>query len=64
MSDKIDEQLDFLFELARRNGSACTSTTDGHLIVLRKDTLNVLLEKNDSDVAVIFIKKQAEKQEN
>lgn len=55
-NDQLDAQIDFLIKLARTNGSASTVTTDGHLVVLRKDTLVAALENNDNDIVVIFIK--------
>lgn len=62
MSNDVAKTAEHLMELARLNGTACATVSDGHLIFLRRDVLANLAKQQVSDdhdeVAVIFIKRE------
>jgi hypothetical protein len=56
---KLDEVADYMLALVERNGAACASVSDGHVLVFRRDTLERLLADNDADLLSIFVKTTA-----
>lgn len=57
---KSDDPADFMFELVKKSGVACTTVSDGHVILIAKDRLKELLasvEAQGSEHCVIFIKR-------
>lgn len=53
-----DKKIDFLIESALKNGASCATVSDGHVIVIKKDTLKSLLDdKNTSEIVTIFVQK-------
>lgn len=59
VDDSKDDIAGFMNELVQRQGVACTTTDDGHVIMFSTATLEGLLEKSKaSGKAVIFIKRQ------
>lgn len=52
------KQIDYLISSAKLNGAACATVSDGHVLVLTKDKLRVLLEsKEDSEIVVVFVQR-------
>lgn len=62
MAVKTDSGIDYLLELADRDGIAVTSVTDGHVFVLTRKHVQGILKMMDdkvTDRAVIFVKRAA-----
>ena len=53
--DDNQRAIEHMVELAKLTGAACSSVSDGHVIVMRKDKLQTLLDQ-EGDVVVIFVK--------
>jgi hypothetical protein len=57
LTEKDDKQetVEYLVAMAKLTGAACSTVSDGHVIVMRKDKLQSLLDK-EGEVIVIFVK--------
>lgn len=59
MSDDTGAAADFLNELAEKNGVACATVDDGHVLIFKTETLERLLESSrKSGKVVVFVKRQ------
>lgn len=57
MKDDQQKAVEYMIELAKLQGAACSTVSDGHVIVIRKDRLKSLLdERGNGEVVVIFVK--------
>lgn len=60
MAVKTEDGTDFLIESAEKQGIACATVKDGHVLVFTKSHLEMLLKAvNDkgSDKCVVFVKR-------
>lgn len=59
MSDNsdIDSVADYLKDVMERDGASCTSVKDGHVILIKRNVIEELLENTSGDSIAIFIKK-------
>lgn len=58
MSTKSEDCADFLNELAERNGVACSTVSDGHVLVFTEKALESLLERaRENGKVVVFVKR-------
>jgi len=54
-----DKTVEFMVESAERQGAACISTSDGHVIMFRRDHLEELLKKNpDAKLLTVFVQRR------
>jgi hypothetical protein len=57
--DDNNARIEYLMALVEHTGAACSTVSDGHIIVMKRDRLKKLLQQNsDSDTVVVFIKRQ------
>lgn len=58
MSDK-DKAADFLLEMLKKQGVACSTTKDGHILMFQRKFLQAMLDKDpDKEDFVILVQKQ------
>ena len=58
MSIKTDDGVKFLLESVEQFGVACSTVSDGHMLVFKRSKLKELLEQNpNQDVLAIFVKR-------
>lgn len=60
MTVKSDDGIDYLMELAEQQGVACTSVTDGHILVFTKRQIEAILFKineTNQDKCVVFVQR-------
>lgn len=56
----IEETAEFITELADKNGVACATVKDGHVLLFKRKTLRELIEKfPDKETIAIFVKRAA-----
>lgn len=62
----MNDSIEYIVELAKKTGAACATVSDGHVIVLSRNRLKELLEKenNDSELVVIFVKRTPDNMKN
>lgn len=51
------DAVGFLFTLAKKNGVACGTVKDGHVLVFKRDYLRRLVEANDQETLVVFVQR-------
>lgn len=57
---KVESGAEFLLELAEREGVACSSVKDGHVLIFMKAKLQAMLaeiEAKQADRAIVFVKR-------
>lgn len=65
MSVKTDDPAEYLIEAANREGIACASVSDGHVLIFTKKHLeNVLatMAQSGQEKCIVFVKRQEFKQ--
>jgi len=61
MSLKKEVGVDFLIDAAEKEGVACSTVSDGHVLVFKKSCLESLLKMmadKGTDSCVVFVKRQ------
>lgn len=58
MSDVADK-IEYMLECAKRTGAAASTVSDGTILVLSKTRLRALLEKDESEFAVVFVQNES-----
>lgn len=54
----MGDETEYLLALAKTQGAACATVSDGHVLILRKDHLERLMSKNpDSELLVVFVQR-------
>lgn len=55
---KTDNESEFLLAMAEKNGVACATVSDGHVLVFKRSALEKILAQTEGkDVLTIFIKR-------
>jgi len=59
MTVKTENPVELLMAVADANGVACSTVTDGHVLVFKRDKLRQILATNDHEHVVIFVQRPA-----
>ncbi len=52
-----NKEIEFLLELVKLNGVACSTVKDGHVLVFKREFLQNLLDGNGNKEFAIFVKR-------
>ena len=59
MSNKNKDAFEYLSKVLDAQGVACSTVSDGHVLMFKRSTLQGLLDKHpENDKFVIFVKRQ------
>lgn len=55
--EQSNKAIEFFTEIAERNGVACSTVTDGHVLLFDRAFMQKIINQNDEDKIMIFIKR-------
>lgn len=55
--EQANKAIEFFTEIAERNGVACSTVSDGHVLLFDRAFMQKIINQNDEDKIMIFIKR-------